>query len=285
MIHCSKIKNPNSRPGRWGAHVHLRVSKHIKPSLRLSVLARVTSQVKKMKIAILGYGKMGRAIEGLAIEGGHEIVLKIDRDNRGELTQEALRKADVAIEFSRPESAFDNIRLCLEAGLPVVSGTTGWLDRIEEVKAICAREKGAFFYAPNFSIGVNLFFAMNRYLAALMEEQQTYDVKMEEVHHTQKLDAPSGTAIRLAEDLLNELSRKKKWVNQGSEDPEDLEITSRRIDDVPGTHEVTWTSTVDTMTIRHEAHSREGFARGALRAAEWLVGREGFFGMADLLGI
>lgn len=234
---------------------------------------------------------MGKAIEGLARDAGHEIILRIDDTNLKELTEENLQKADVAIEFSRPEGAFENIRACLESGLPVVSGTTGWLDRFEEAKVLCRETNGAFLYASNFSIGVNLFFALNRYLAELMAGQEQYDVAMEEIHHTQKLDAPSGTAITLAEAVLQRLRRKEDWVSieEGNADnPQsgqtDISITSKRIGRTPGTHVVSYRSDIDTITIRHEAHSREGFARGALRAAEWIVGKQGVFEMKDMLG-
>ena len=245
-----------------------------------------------MKIAIIGYGKMGRTIEKLASQDGHETVLKISSSNRGEMTVARLRAADVAIEFSRPETAFENITACLRAGLPVVSGTTAWLDRLEEAKQICEKEKGAFLYASNFSIGVNLFFALSRYLARLMEGQPQYDVQMEEIHHLQKLDHPSGTAITLAEHVLQEITRKEKWegllfdgsiAESAAPNSPVLPILSKREEGVPGTHQVLWTSAVDTIEIRHTAHSREGFAKGALQAAQWLVGKQGFFGMKDLL--
>jgi len=244
-----------------------------------------------MKIALLGYGKMGKAIEGLARGAGHEIILRIDDGNLDDLKEENLQSADVAIEFSRPEGAFENIRTCLEAGVPVVSGTTGWLDRFEEAKVLCREKNGAFLYASNFSIGVNLFFALNRYLAELMAGQEQYDVAMEEIHHTQKLDAPSGTAITLAEAILQRLRRKEDWVSiEGEKEDKakpgqnDIPITSKRIGQVAGTHEIAYRSDIDTITIRHEAHSREGFARGALQAAEWIVGKEGVFEMSDMMG-
>ena len=237
-----------------------------------------------MKIAIIGYGRMGKTIENLAIEAWHEIALIVDEQNREDLFNGALKKADVAIEFTRPDSAFDNIKACLEAGVPVVSGTTAWLDRLGEVKKICEQKAGAFFYASNFSIGVNVFFALNRYLAALMDEQSAYEVTMEEIHHTGKKDAPSGTAITLAEGILEKLKRKKAWVNDESADEEELSIISKRIDPAPGKHTVTYHSPVDTITIEHEAHSREGFAKGAIAAAQWIIGKQGVFGMQDLLG-
>jgi 4-hydroxy-tetrahydrodipicolinate reductase len=224
-----------------------------------------------MKIALLGYGKMGKAIAAMAEAAGDEVVLRIGSGNRGELTQEALQAADVAIEVSRPETAFDHIALCLEAGVPVVCGTTGWLDRLEEAVALCADKEGALLYASNFSIGVNLFFALNKRLAELMDSQPQYDPSILEIHHTQKLDAPSGTAISLAQDIVERLPDK--------EPP----ITSIREGQVPGTHEVVYRSDIDTISIRHEAHSREGFARGALLAAHWIVGKKGFFSMSDVL--
>lgn len=237
-----------------------------------------------MKIAIIGYGKMGKTIEGLAIEKGHEIVLKINDANLAELTADNLRKADVAIEFTRPESAFANITLCMQAGVPVVSGTTAWLERLEEAKAVCSATKGAFFYASNFSIGVNIFFALNKYLAEMMNNYPAYEPTMEEIHHTQKLDAPSGTGITLAEGLLEKIARKSHWVNRAATAPEELALVSQRIDPAPGTHSVAYNSEVDTIEITHTAHSRIGFAKGALSAAEWIVGKQGFFGMNDMLG-
>jgi 4-hydroxy-tetrahydrodipicolinate reductase len=237
-----------------------------------------------MKIALLGYGKMGRAIEQLALEAGDEIVLRIGSQEAGSLSAAALQAAEVAIEFSRPERAFGHIQLCLEAGLPVVCGTTGWLERMAEARALCEKRQGALFYASNFSIGVNLFFALNRYLAQLMRSQPQYGVGMEEIHHIHKLDAPSGTAITLAEAILQELPGKSEWVNQPPADPGQLFINSVREGEVPGTHQVRYDSPTDSILICHEAHSREGFARGALQAAHWLPGRQGYFEMRDMLG-
>ncbi len=237
-----------------------------------------------MKIALIGYGKMGKAIESIALDNGHETVLKIDSGNIGELTAENIRKADVAIEFSRPETAFSNIRLCLENGVPIVVGTTGWLDQLEEASELCEKEKGALFIASNFSVGVNIFFALNRYLARMMEQQPQYDIQMEEIHHTQKLDAPSGTAITLAEGILHEISRKKSWAKEEAESETEIPIISKRKGQVPGTHKIQYLSGIDTLTIKHEAHSREGFARGALQAAEWIIGKQGVLGMSDMLG-
>lgn len=236
-----------------------------------------------MNIALIGYGKMGKTIEQLALAAGHQVVLRIDVNNGADLNSENLNQVDVAIEFTRPESAFQNIVCCLENGVPIVSGTTGWLDHLEEAKQLVEKYQGGLFYASNYSIGVNIFFALNRYLAKMMKQYGQYEVSMEEIHHTQKLDAPSGTAITLAEGILDELPHKKGWINTAATDGEDLPIISKRIDKVPGTHEVAYQSTVDNITITHTAHSREGFARGALAAAEWMVGKVGFYGMEDML--
>ncbi len=238
-----------------------------------------------MKIAIIGYGKMGKTIERLAIEKGHEIVLKISHTNLEDMTEEHLQKADVAIEFTRPESAADNIKMCLNAGVPVVCGTTAWLDKLDEVKATCAAMNGAFFYASNFSVGVNIFFALNQYLAKMMKNYPSYNPIMEEIHHTQKLDAPSGTGITLAEDLMEIITQKTHWVNQETSKPNELQLTSKRIDNVPGTHLIAYISEIDTIEIKHTAHSRAGFALGAIGAAEWLIGKQGVFGMSDMLGL
>jgi len=237
-----------------------------------------------MKIALIGYGKMGKTIERLAREKGHDIVLIIDKDNAQDFTKENLQKADVAIEFSQPESALENIKKCLEAGVPIIVGTTGWLEHLDEARTICERTGNAMIQATNFSIGVNLFFALNRYLAKMMNIQSQYDVQIEEIHHTQKLDAPSGTAITLANGILQEIERKTKWVNHDTDVKHELSILSKRIDPAPGTHEVTYRSDIDTIKISHEAHSREGFALGAIAAAEWIVGKKGFFTMQDVLG-
>lgn len=237
-----------------------------------------------MKIALLGYGKMGKAIETLALKEGHEMVLKIGSKNLADLTLDNLKLSDVAIEFSRPDAAFSNIALCLEAGIPVISGTTAWLDRLEEAKTICEKNNGALLYASNFSVGVNLFFALNRYLAALMNNHKAYDVLLEEIHHTQKLDAPSGTAISLVEDMIQTLDRKKNWVDHLGKQADQVPVVSKRIGIVPGTHEITYHSPIDSIVIRHEAHSRDGFAMGALMAAKWIIGKTGFFEMKDMLG-
>jgi 4-hydroxy-tetrahydrodipicolinate reductase len=238
-----------------------------------------------MKIALLGYGKMGKAIEKIALDQGDQIVMKITSENTEGLTVDKLSEADVAIEFSRPETAFENICLCLEAGVPVVSGTTAWLDRLEEAKSLCKKHEGALFYASNFSVGVNILFAINRQLAELMGKQDEYQASIEEIHHVHKLDAPSGTAITLAEGLLQHLPGKSAWINEPTGSKEELPIVSRRIEEVPGTHTVTYRSSVDSISIKHEAHSREGFARGALLAARWIIGKTGYYEMEDMLGL
>lgn len=237
-----------------------------------------------MKIGLLGYGKMGKEIDRLAESAGGQVVFRISSGNAHTLTPELLRTADVAIEFSRPETAFHHISLCLESGVPVVAGATGWLDQLDAAHQLCAKHNGAFFYAANFSIGVHLFFMVNRYLAGLMAGRPEYAVGIEEIHHTQKLDAPSGTAIALANDLIRQLPGKKQWVDHPTDQKDAVGILSRREGQVPGTHMVGYRSGVDTISIRHEAHSREGFALGALAAARWIIGKQGSFGMEDLVG-
>lgn len=237
-----------------------------------------------MKIALIGYGKMGKAIEGLALERGDEIVLKITSKDMGKLTPENIQKADVAIDFSRPEYAYENIALCINAGVPCVSGTTGWLDKYNDVVTLCKEKRGAFLYASNFSIGVNLFFNLNKHLSGLMQSQSQYDVRMEEIHHTEKLDAPSGTAITLAEQIIAALDRKKSWKNKESKEADVLPIISKREENVPGTHAIQYRSAIDEIEIKHTAFSRKGFAQGALEAAHWLRDKQGVFSMADVLG-
>ncbi len=238
-----------------------------------------------MKIALIGYGKMGQAIEEIAVERGHEIVLKISIDNTEDNTVENLRKADLAIEFTGPESAFDNISLCFEAGIPVVSGSTGWLEKYPELEKRCRDKKGAFIYSSNYSVGVNIFFALNKKLASLMSGKDEYDVAITEIHHTEKKDAPSGTAISLAEHILADYPAKKQWKNHPSAEKTDLQIISERVDSVPGTHRVWYYSAIDTIEIVHTAHSRKGFATGAVLAAEFLKEKNGIFTMNDVLGI
>lgn len=238
-----------------------------------------------MRIALIGYGKMGKAIEAVAIEKGHEIVLKIDLDNAADLNKENIAKADVAIEFTGPHSAFGNVMKCLELGVPLVCGSTGWLDQFEETKQYCQQHNGTLIYASNYSIGVNLFFELNTYLAKLMANHGNYQVSMEEIHHTQKKDAPSGTAITLAEQLLQQIKTKKHWVNHLSDNPEELEIISERIDPAPGTHKIKYSSAVDDIEIIHTAHNRVGFAGGAVLAAEFAIQKKGIFGMKEVLGL
>jgi len=238
-----------------------------------------------MKIALVGYGKMGHAIEEIAVSKGHEIVLKISIDNVEDMTIENVKKADVAIEFTGPESAATNLEKCFEAGVPVVCGSTGWLDKWDEIVKLCKEKDGSLLYASNFSIGVNLFFELNTYLAKLMQDYEEYEVKMEEIHHTQKKDAPSGTAITLAEQIMANLQRKKHWVNKESTREEDLQIISERINPAPGTHKIKYTSAIDDIEIIHTAHNRIGFAGGAVKAAEFLHGKKGIYNMKDVLGL
>ena len=237
-----------------------------------------------LKIAIIGYGKMGKAIEEIALQKGHEIVLKINIENTADLTTENLQQADVAIEFTGPENAIGNIYKCFDAGIPVVCGSTGWLKHWGEVEKYCAEKNGTFLYASNFSIGVNIFFEVNKRLAALMANQPAYDVTIEEIHHTEKKDAPSGTAITLAEQVIKEIPRKSSWINEPSANTEELVISSKRIDPAPGTHTVKYSSGVDDIEIIHTAHNRKGFAGGAVLAAEFLPGKKGIFFMKDVLG-
>ena len=242
-----------------------------------------------MKIALLGYGKMGRIIEQFALDRGHEIVLKIDENSLDQKTIENLQKADVAIDFSTPHSVISNIESCFEAGLPLVVGTTGWYDKIEEIKAQCEESNNSLLYASNFSVGVNVFFFVNEVLAKIMNRYPQYDVLVEEIHHTQKLDSPSGTAITIAEGILDGLNRKNEWVNELVGDgpevitrPEQLLIESHLIEDVPGTHTVVYSSEVDDIEFKHKAHGRAGFALGAVLAAEWLQGKKGFYSVKDM---
>ena len=236
-----------------------------------------------MNIALIGYGKMGKEMEQVAIARGHSIVLKVDSSNAATFSIAELQRADVAIEFSRPESAVANIYRCFEAHVPVVVGTTGWLSRLGEVRQACAETNQGLFYASNYSIGVNLFFRLNEMLAKLMQEYPGYNVSMEEIHHVHKLDAPSGTAISLAAQVMQQIPAKQKWVNDATENSSELAIISKRIDEVPGTHTVTYRSDEDEISITHIAHSRKGFALGAVVAAEWMKGKRGFFGMNDLM--
>ncbi|MFP5039567.1 4-hydroxy-tetrahydrodipicolinate reductase [Parasediminibacterium sp. JCM 36343] len=238
-----------------------------------------------MKIALIGYGKMGKAIEEIAIAKGHEVVLKLDISNPEDFTIPNLKQCDVAIEFTSPHSAVGNLKKCFAAGLPVVCGSTGWLAEWAEVKQACEASNGALVYASNYSIGVNLFFELNTYLAKLMHNHADYEVLLEEIHHTEKKDAPSGTAITLAEQVLKHIAGKKQWVNHISDNTEDLEIISERIDPAPGTHKIKYYSPIDDIEIIHTAHNRKGFAGGAVLAAEFVVGKKGIFNMKQVLGL
>ncbi len=238
-----------------------------------------------MKIALIGYGRMGQAIEAIAKERGHEIALTIDMDNQHDLTKENLKKADVAIEFTIPASALNNYKTCFASGVPVVSGTTGWLDRKAEVLDEMEKHQGTFFYASNFSLGVNLFFALNKKLAELMKDRLEYNISMEEVHHTKKLDAPSGTAITLAEDLFEIHPGKKSWTLETPKNAEEMHIEAIREGDVPGIHRIKYESDIDYIEIEHSAKSRQGFALGAVLAAEFSVNKKGLISMNDLLNL
>ena len=242
-----------------------------------------------MKLALLGYGKMGQIIERFALERGHEVVLKININNLDDLTVANLSNADVAIDFSAPDAVIDNIYKCFEASLPIVVGTTGWYGKLQEIKNECLSSNNTILYGSNFSIGVNLFFHLNTVLAKLMNSYPAYEVQVEEIHHTQKLDSPSGTAMTIAEDIIENLDRKTEWLNEvvGTAIPEiikneQLLIESHRIENVPGTHTVIYSSEVDEIEIKHTAHSRAGFALGALVAAEWLENKQGFYNVADV---
>lgn len=229
---------------------------------------------------------MGRAIEEIALEKGHKVVCKVGIENIEDRTIENIRKGDVVIEFSSPDSAYENIKFCIGNGVPVVCGSTGWLDKYEEIKKLSEEKRGRFLYASNFSVGVNIFFALNKKLAELMAPHKEYEVDLKEIHHTQKLDAPSGTAITLAQQVLNSIARKKKWVNQPSDREEELVIISERTDPAPGTHLINYHSDIDDICITHTAHSRKGFASGAVLAAEFLVNKEpGVYSMTNVLGI
>ena len=232
-----------------------------------------------MKIALLGYGRMGKEIEKIALSRGHEIVIKKDVDDKIDITL-----ADVAIDFSVPSSAFNNISDCINNNVPVISGTTGWLDKYEDAVTLCKEKNSAFIYASNFSLGVNIFFELNNQLAKMMSSLEDYNISMEEIHHTKKLDAPSGTAITLAEGVIANTS-KKDWVLGEEASEENIPIIAKRIPGVPGTHSVWYDSEVDSIEIKHTAHSRKGFALGAVVAAEWIIGKQGVFSMRDVLNI
>jgi len=245
-----------------------------------------------MNIALLGYGKMGKIIEKIAIDRKHNIVLKIDHDNQHELTAENLKKADAIIEFTTPASVLSNIQHCFDAGVPVVVGTTGWYEHLAQVKQKCTEAGSTLLYASNFSVGVNIFFHLNKTLAKLMNNYPYYDVQVEEIHHTQKLDSPSGTAITIAEGIIDNIDRKKEWINVLTAEGNDADesnitnnqvlIESFRIDSVPGTHTVIYDSEVDTIEFKHTAHNRNGFALGAVLAAEWVHNKKGFFSVEEM---
>lgn len=238
-----------------------------------------------MKIGLFGYGKMGHEIEKICTERGHEICWKINSKNRNALSPSLLKQADAIIEFTSPHSAPDNIRFCIENKVPVVTGSTGWYGELSTMKEFCAKHEAALFYASNFSIGVNIFWAVNKYMSSLMDRYPEYKASIEEIHHTQKLDAPSGTAITLAEKTFEAHTTYSGWANTGEESQVQIPITAIRKDNVPGTHTLTWKSEVDKLEFTHEAFNRSGFALGAVKAAEWLVGRKGSYTMDDMLGL
>ena len=237
-----------------------------------------------LKLALIGYGKIGKAIEEIALQKGHIVLVKIDADNLHDLNETILRQCDVAIEFTSPHSAVQNIRSCIDIGIPVVSGSTGWLDQWQEVKTYCDQKSGSLLYASNFSVGVNIFFELNKKLASLMAPHSDYKVQIEETHHTEKKDAPSGTAITIAEQIMDFYPGKQKWVNGSSDQERELGIISKRIDPAPGIHRVTYHSLVDDIEIIHTAHTRKGFATGAVLAAEFIASKKGIFSMKDVLG-
>ncbi len=237
-----------------------------------------------MRIALLGYGKMGKVIEQIALDRGHSISFKIDISNQAEREQITTENTDVVIEFSSPSSAYENLKYCMSKGLKTVSGTTGWLEKRAEIETLCKEKSAAFFYASNYSIGVNLFFKLNKQLAQLMKGQNQYEVSTTEIHHTEKLDSPSGTAITLAEGIMDGLGNKDSWVNQKIAESNEVPIWSSREGKVPGTHVIKYISDVDEIEIKHEAKSRQGFALGAVIAAEWIKDKTGVLGMEQMLG-
>jgi 4-hydroxy-tetrahydrodipicolinate reductase len=252
----------------------------------MSTLSNSSSrELVGLNIALIGYGKMGKAIEEIALQRGHTIVLKIDVDNADQFTKENLAKADVAIEFTSPHSAYENIKKLMHFGTATVCGSTGWLEKLTEIQEDCKKYDTAFIYASNFSVGVNIFFEVNKRLASLMAAHDDYEIQLTEIHHTAKKDAPSGTGITLAEQVLENIPRKKQWVNNISDNPEDLEILSERIDPAPGTHKVKYSSGIDDIEIIHTAHTRKGFALGAVLAAEFVKGKKGIYSMKDVLSL
>jgi 4-hydroxy-tetrahydrodipicolinate reductase len=244
-----------------------------------------------INIALIGYGKMGKAIEQIALQRGHTIVLKIDINNIADFNAVNMAKADAAIEFTAPHTAFENISKCINFGVPVISGSTGWTEKMTEIKKLCTEKNGSFLYASNYSVGVNIFFEVNKRLAQLMAPHNEYNVSMTEIHHTEKKDAPSGTAITLTEQILQQVKRKTKWVNTMSPsnsnavNENELEIKSERIDPAPGTHSIKYSSPVDDIEIIHTAHNRTGFALGAVLAAEFIHNKKGVFSMKEVLGL
>jgi len=236
-----------------------------------------------MRIALIGYGKMGQLIEEIALEKGHSISLRITSKNTADFTAENLNDTDVAIEFTTPHAAYENVKKCIDFGVPVVCGSTGWNAQLPDMKAYCQIKDGAFLHASNFSIGVNIFFEVNSLLAQLMAKQSSYDVSVKEIHHTHKKDAPSGTAVTIAEQILQHVTRKQSWVNTSMAAADELPIISERIDPAPGTHHVKYCSDIDDIEIIHTAHNRKGFASGAVLAAEFLKGKQGIFSMRDVL--
>lgn len=238
-----------------------------------------------MNIALIGYGKMGKAIEEIAIQRGHTIALKIDVHNAADFTKENLSKADVAIEFTAPEVAFKNVMKCMEAGIPTVVGSTGWLEHLTDAQNACTEHNSALIVSSNYSVGVNIFFEINKRLAELMQPREYYNVSMKEIHHTQKKDAPSGTAITLAEQILDKIDRKSDWVNHEEKKASELSIISERTDPAPGTHIISYRSEIDEIEIKHTAFNRKGFATGAVLAAEFLAGKKGIYSMSDVLGL
>ena len=236
-----------------------------------------------MNIAILGYGKMGQQIEEIALERKHKIVACIDSEQDWEKYADKLKKADVALEFSTPNTVLANIEKCFERNLPVVVGTTGWHESLQKFKNQCVATNQTLLYASNISLGVNIFFALNRVLAKIMNGYEEYDIRIDEIHHRGKKDSPSGTAITLADDIIKQLSRKESWINAVSDKIEELSIQSARVDNIIGTHSVTYLSDLDKIEITHTSHNRKNFAIGAVKAAEWLMGKQGFFSINDML--
>jgi len=237
-----------------------------------------------MNIALIGYGKMGKTIERIATERGHDVIMRISTANKHEMTDENLRPVDVAIEFTMPEVAKENVEKCIRAGVSVVCGTTGWGHQLDHTKMMAIENNVSFLWASNFSVGVNIFFEINKLLASLMNGQPDYNVSIEETHHTQKKDAPSGTAITLAEQILDNLKRKKHWTKGETTDSNLIPVIAHRIENVPGTHNIKYSSAIDDIEIIHTAHNRDGFALGAVLAAEYIANKKGIFTMKDVLG-